>query len=200
MSKSVDFYYDYGSPTAYLAFTQIEAICARQGATLNYKPMVLGAVFKATGNSSPVTIPAKAKFMLADLARWARHWGVPLQFNPNFPINTVDLMKAACGVQMRQPERFADFNRAMFQALWVDALNLNLPAVRDEVLSKAGFDPVEIAALMADADVKAASRANTDEAIARGAFGAPTFIVGKQLFWGQDRLFMVEASLAAAPV
>lgn len=198
MHKSLDFFFDYGSPTAYLAWTQIEAICARQGARLNYKPFVLGAVFKATGNASPVTIPAKARFMMTDLGRWARHWGVPFQFNPYFPINTVELMKAAAGLQLRQPERLDAFNRVVFSALWVDAINLGVPALRDEVLRKAGFDPAVFSAMMVDPEVKAASRAITEEAIARGAFGAPTFFVGEQLFWGQDRLSMVEAALAAS--
>lgn len=195
--KSVDFYYDYGSPTAYLAWTQLARICAERGAQLNYKPFLLGAVFKATGNSSPVTIPAKAKFMFADLQRWAAHWGVPLQFNPNFPINSIELMRAATAVRMHQPQRLEDFNRALFTAMWVQAKNLSQPAVVAEVLLAAGLDPAAIAAQAASEEVKAALRTTAEEAIARGAFGAPTFIVGQELYWGQDRLFMVEKALAA---
>jgi len=195
-NKSVDFYYDYGSPTAYLAWTQLPRICAAQGAQLNYKPFLLGGVFKATGNQSPVIIPAKAKWMYQDLQRWARHWGVPFALNPHFPFNTLDLMRAAAGLQLREPQRFDDFNRAIYTAMWVEARNFKQPEVVAQVLANAGFDPAAIAALAADEEVKAALRANTEEAVARGVFGAPTFFVGKDLYWGQDRLFMVEQALA----
>ncbi|MDN5938123.1 MAG: 2-hydroxychromene-2-carboxylate isomerase [Salinisphaera sp.] len=198
MSKSVDFYYDYASPTAYLAWTQLARICNEKGATLNYKPFLLGGVFKATGNQSPVAIPAKAKYMFADLSRWATHWGVPLQFNPHFPINSMTLMRAAAGVQLRLLQRLEEFNRAVFHAMWVDAQDLSQPEVVAAVLDAAGFDAAAIAALAGEGEVKAALRATTEEAIAQGAFGAPTFIVDKELYWGQDRLFMVEQALAAA--
>jgi len=194
-SKSVDFYYDYGSPTAYLAWTQLPRICAAHGAQLVYKPFLLGGVFKATGNQSPVIIPAKAKWMFADLQRWSRHWGVPLTINPHFPFNTLELMRAAAGMQLRQPGRLDDFNRAIYTAIWVDAQNFKQPEVVAAALAKAGFDPAQIAALSADEEVKAALRANTEEAVARGVFGAPTMFVGGELFWGQDRLFMLEEAL-----
>lgn len=196
MTKSVDFYYDFGSPAAYLAWTQIARICAEQGATLVYKPFLLGAVFKATGNASPVTIPAKAKFMFADLNRWAKHWGVPLTINPFFPFNGLELMRAAAGMQLREPQRFEDFNRAIYTAMWVDAQDFSKPQVVAGVLQRAGFDPAAVMALAASDEAKATLRANTDEALARGAFGAPTFVVGQDLYWGQDRLFMVEQALA----
>lgn len=194
--KTVDFYYDFGSPTAYLAWTQIPRICAEKGARLAYKPFLLGAVFKATGNASPVTIPAKARFMFADLERWAKHWDVPLAINPFFPFNSLELMRAAAGIQLREPQRFDDFNRAIYTAMWVDAKDFGKPAVVAEVLARAGFEPSAVMALAADDQAKALLRANTDEALARGAFGAPTFVVGQDLYWGQDRLFMVEAALA----
>ncbi|WP_205527154.1 2-hydroxychromene-2-carboxylate isomerase [Solimonas sp. K1W22B-7] len=195
--KSVDFYYDFGSPTAYLAWTQLARICADKNAQLVYKPFLLGAVFKATGNQSPVMIPAKAKFMFADLKRWAQHWNVPLTLNPHFPFNTLDFMRAAAGVQLHMPERFEEFNRAIYEGMWVQAKDFSKPAVVAEALAAVGFDPAAVLALAADDAAKAALRANTDEALARGAFGAPTFVVDGELYWGQDRLFMVEAALAA---
>jgi 2-hydroxychromene-2-carboxylate isomerase len=191
----VDFYFDYGSPASYLAWTQLAGICARHGATLCYKPVVLGAIFKATGNASPATVPAKGKYVFQDLARWAARWRVPLQANPFFPINTINLMKAAYGIQTRQAERFEALNRAVFHALWVDALDLNAPAVAARILAEAGFDPVDIAALIDEPEVRAGIRRNTDEAVQRGVFGAPTFFVGKDMYWGQDRLFMVEEAI-----
>lgn len=196
-SKSVDFYYDYGSPTAYLAWTQLPRICAANGALLVYKPFLLGGVFKATGNQSPVIIPAKAKWMFADLQRWARHWDVPLTMNPHFPFNTLELMRAAAGMQLRQPERLEAFNRAIYTAIWVDAQNFKQPEIVAAALAKAGFDPAAIAALSSDEEVKARLRETTDEAVARGVFGAPSMFVGGELFWGQDRLFMLEEALRA---
>ena len=97
MSKSLEFFFDVGSPTTYLAWTQLPKIAAETGATIIWRPMLLGGVFKATGNQSPVNIPAKARYMLQDLARYARRYGVPMTFNPHFPINTLTLMRGAAG-------------------------------------------------------------------------------------------------------
>ena len=193
--SSVDFYFDYGSPASYLAWTQLPRICAQRSATLNYKPVVLGAIFKATGNASPAAVPSKGKYMFQDLKRWALKWNVPLEANPFFPINTINLMKAGYAIQALQPGRFEEFNRAIFDALWVQALDLNSAEISAQILSNAGFEPSAIAALIEDPKVRAGIRSNTEEAVARGAFGAPTFFVGDEMFWGQDRLFMVEEAI-----
>jgi 2-hydroxychromene-2-carboxylate isomerase len=195
MPATVDFYFDYGSPTAYLAWTQLGRICAKHGAALNLKPFVLGAVFKATGNAAPATVPAKGRYLFVDCSRWAAKWGVPIKMNPYFPINTVDLMKAGVGVQLRMPDRFDAFSRAIFTAIWVDARNLNDREVAVDVLKAADFDPAAIFELVGDAEVRAAVRANSEEAVARGAFGAPTFFVGEEMYFGQDRLEMVEEAI-----
>ena len=197
MSKTVEFFFDVGSPASYLAWTQLPALCSAAGATLAYRPMLLGAVFQATGNASPVTVPAKGRHMLLDLARCASRHGVPLKHNPHFPINTLTLMRAAAGVQLRQPERFEGLLRAVFTAMWVEERNLNDAAVAARVLAEAGFDAAQIVALAGDADVKAALRATTEEAVARGVFGAPTMFVGTEMFFGQDRLDFVRDALAA---
>ena len=197
MNKTVEFFFDVGSPATYLAWTQLPALCSAAGATLVYRPMLLGAVFQATGNASPVTVPAKGRHMLLDLARCASRHGVPLKHNPHFPINTLTLMRAAAGVQLRQPERFQDLLRAVFTAIWVEERNLNDAAVAAMVLAEAGFDAAQIVALAGDADVKAALRATTEEAVARGVFGAPTMFVGTEMFFGQDRLDFVREALAA---
>ena len=91
MSKTVEFFFDFGSPTSYLAWTQLPAIAAQAGSAIVWRPMLLGGVFKATGNASPVTVPAKGRWMFGDIARWAKRYGVPLAFNPHFPINTLTL-------------------------------------------------------------------------------------------------------------
>jgi 2-hydroxychromene-2-carboxylate isomerase len=195
MSKRVEFFFDVGSPTTYLAWTQLPALCAQAGAELVYRPMLLGAVFQATGNASPAAVPAKGRYMNDDMARFARRYGVPLAMNPHFPINTLTLMRGAAGAQLRAPERFEAYLRGAFKAMWIDGLNMNDPAVAAKALVAAGFDPAEVMAWANDADVKAALRATTEEAVARGVFGAPTMFVGSEMFFGQDRLEFVREAL-----
>jgi 2-hydroxychromene-2-carboxylate isomerase len=194
MSKTVEFFFDLGSPATYLAYTQLPKICERTGSQLIYMPMLLGGVFKATGNASPAVIPAKGRYMFQDLDRYAKRYGVPLKFNPHFPINTLMLMRAVTGMQLRHPEHFLAFIDCLFTALWVDGRSLDDPATVAAVLTQNGFDPNEVLALTADEEVKAALKDNTETAIQRGVFGAPSMFVGSQLFFGQDRLdFVVEA-------
>lgn len=194
MNNTVEFFFDVGSPASYLAWTQLPALCQRAGATLTYRPMLLGGVFQATGNVSPVTVPAKARYWAIDMDRFAQRYGVTLATNPHFPINTLLLMRAATGVQMRMPERSHEFLSAVFKAIWIDALNLNDASVTTTMLADAGFDPAHIVSLANDAEIKAALRVTTEEAVARGVFGAPTLFVGEEIFFGQDRLeFVAEA-------
>lgn len=195
MTKTVEFYFDLGSPTTYLAHTQLAKICADTQSELNYIPMLLGGVFKATGNASPAMIPAKGRYMFQDLDRFAKRYGVQLRFNPHFPINTLILMRAVTGMQMRQPQRFAEFVDCLFKALWVEGRNLNDAQTVAAVLTENGFDPQEIMALTNDELVKAALKENTEAAIKRGVFGAPSMFIGDQLFFGQDRLDFLEEAL-----
>ena len=195
MTKTVEFLFDVGSPTAYLAWTQLPQICAETGATLVSTPMLLGGVFHATGNASPAAVPAKGRYMTADLTRFAKRYGVPFAHNPNFPINTLLLMRGAVGVQLRLPERFDIYLKAVFSALWVEQKNLNDPAVLMAMLAAAGFEPAAMQALVAEPAVKDALRANTEGAVARGVFGAPTLFVGETMFFGQDRLDFVREAL-----
>jgi 2-hydroxychromene-2-carboxylate isomerase len=193
--KTVEFFFDFGSPTTYLAHTQLPRIAAETGAALVYRPMLLGGVFKATGNASPVSVPAKGRWMGGDIARWAKRWGVPFAFNPFFPINTLTLMRGAAGLQLRQPEGFTRYVDAVFHAMWVAPRNLGDPATLAAVLAEAGFEAEAFLALVADAEVKASLVANTEEAVARGVFGAPTCFVGEAMFFGQDRLDFVREAL-----
>lgn len=192
MSKSLEFFFDFGSPTTYLAWTQLPKIAAEAGATIIWRPMLLGGVFKATGNQSPVNIPAKGRYMLQDLARYARRYGVPMTFNPHFPINTLTLMRGAAGY-LDTPQ-FATYVTAIFNALWVEQKNLGKPEVLAEVLRAAGLDPAEFERLVNDDGVKERLKDITEEAIRRGVFGAPTFFIREEMHFGQDRLdFVAEA-------
>ena len=197
MTSQVEFFFDVGSPASYLAWTQLPKLCTDAGAELKLRPMLLGGVFQATGNASPVTVPAKGAYTFTDFDRFARRYGVPLKRNPHFPINTLALMRAVTGMQMREPARFLDFTRTVFESIWLHALNMNDPAVVAQVLQQAGYAPDAVLALSADPQVKAQLKAVTDEAVARGVFGAPTMFVGDQMFWGQDRLDWVREALAA---
>ena len=194
MSKTVEFYFDLGSPATYLAYTQLPKICAQTDTRLVYIPLLLGGVFKATGNASPATIPAKGRYLFQDLDRYAKRYGVPLKFNPHFPINTLMLMRAVTGMQLRHPERFAAFLDCLFKAIWVEGRSLDEPATVAAVLSENGFNPQEVLALTADEEIKSALKDNTEKAVQRGVFGAPSMFVDNQLYFGQDRLdFVLEA-------
>jgi 2-hydroxychromene-2-carboxylate isomerase len=195
MTKAVEFYFDVGSPAAYLAWTQLPKIVAQAGSEIEYRPFLLGAVFQATGNRSPTEIPAKGQYLQDDLQRFARRYGVPFRHNPFFPINTLTLMRGALGLQMREPDRMVPYVDAVFQALWVDGKNMNDALTVTQVLQQAGFDPEQLLALTSDPAVKDQLKVVTQEAVARGVFGAPTFFVGTQMFWGQDRLDFIKEAL-----
>lgn len=196
MSKRVEFLFDFGSPASYLAYTQLPRLCEEAGAELVYVPMLLGGVFQATGNASPATVPAKARHSYVDLQRFADRYGVPLAFAANFPINTLTLMRGAIGLQRREPQRFMDYVRAIFQAMWVEARDLSDPQVLGRTLAESGFEPQAMLALVGDQEVKDALKANTEAAVKRGVYGAPTMFVGEQMFFGQDRLDFVREALA----
>ncbi|WP_405041585.1 2-hydroxychromene-2-carboxylate isomerase [Polaromonas sp.] len=193
--QSFEFWFDYGSPAAYLAWTQLPRLEAETGATAVYQPMLLGGVFQATGNQSPMAIAAKGAYAFTDLARFARRYGVPLGNNPHFPINTLMLMRGAVALQMRDEARLPAYSKAVFEAIWVDAANLNDPATVGKTLAAAGFDPMALLALAGEQAVKDRLKELTRQAVARGVFGAPTFFVGDQMFWGQDRIDFVKEAL-----
>ena len=196
MERTVDFYFDFGSPAAYLAYTQLPKLLAETGATVVMKPLLLGGVFQSTGNRAPISVPLKGSYLFVDLARYAKRYGVPLVMNPFFPINTITLMRADVGLGLRGDSRLAAYRDAAFRAIWIDKQNLNDADTVATVLTAAGFDPAEIMAMVADPAVKDALKVATQAAVDRGIFGAPTFFVGDQMFWGQDRLDFVREALA----
>jgi 2-hydroxychromene-2-carboxylate isomerase len=196
MRKSVDFFFDVGSPSSYLAWTQLPRLCASHGADLVYRPMLLGGVYQATGNASPANIPVKGRYTQMDYERHARRYGVPFQGNPHFPVITLFLMRAVTGIQLRRPEQLQQLLGCVFKALWIDALNLNDAQLTARILTEGGFDPAEIERLTQDAEIKAALKATTQEAVERGVFGAPTLFVGDQMFFGQDRMDFVREALS----
>jgi len=193
--KTFEFWFDFGSTATYLAWTQLPALEAATGAKAIWKPMLLGAVFQAAGNQSPANIPAKGKYIFADFARFARRYGVTLNRNPYFPINTLLLMRIAIVMQIKGDARFLEYCKAVFNAIWVESLNMTDPVVAAEVIGRAGFDAQALIALASEQSTKDALKAATQAAVDRGIFGAPTFFVADQMFWGQDRMDFVKEAL-----
>ena len=198
MSKQVEFFFDFGSPAAYLAYTQLPKIAAKAGAEIIWRPFLLGGVFKATGNASPVNVPAKGKWMMGDLARYAKRYNTPFSVPPGFPINTLPLMRGAVGMQMRQPKLFPAYVDAVYQAMFAAPRDMRDPKVIAEVVRGIGMAPADFEAIIGDPEVKQRLIVVTEEAVTRGAFGAPTYFVGEQMFFGQDRLDFVREALASA--
>ena len=195
MPRTLEFLFDVGSPTTYLAHKRLPDLIARTGAEVVYVPVLLGGIFKATGNASPVMVPAKGAYMGADMARFARKFGVPLNMNPYFPINTITMMRMAGGVVGE--EAFPRLVDALFDAMWQGRRNMGDPEVLASVLSGAGLDPAALLAIADSPEAKDRLKANTEGAVARGAFGAPTFFVEDEMFFGQDRLDFIEEALTA---
>ena len=194
MSKQLEFFFDVGSPTTYLAWTQVPAIVERRNAQLDLRPFLLGGVFKATGNASPITIEPKGKYLFEDIERFVRRYDVPFRLNPYFPINTLALMRGAVAAKMDgELQRYLDI---VFPAIWEHGLNMGDPEVVGRTLSAGGLDSARFRARIQEDGVKQALIAATQEAVERGAFGAPTFFVGQEMFFGQDRLDFLDDALA----
>jgi 2-hydroxychromene-2-carboxylate isomerase len=193
MSRHVDFFFDLSSPYSYLAATQLPAIAARAGAEIAWKPFVLAAVFKATKNNPPIISPEKTRWTLVDLQRWATQYGVPFKLSRYWPINAIRAMRLI--VVADGHGRAEAATQAAFRAAWAEDRDLTADAELRAIAETAGV-PGDPLAAIEDPAIKDRLRAYGDDAIRRGAFGAPAFFVGDELFWGNDRLHHVEAALA----
>jgi 2-hydroxychromene-2-carboxylate isomerase len=193
MPGTVEFYFDYGSPNAYLAHVRLPAILRRTGARVEYRIMLLGGVFQATGNASPAANPLKWPNAKRDLQRFVGKYDVPFRRNPHFPVNTLKLMR---GAVVAEEEGFFDrYTDLMFRGMWREGLKLDEDEVFARALRQGGLDDRHILARIAEDGVKAKLKAHTEAAVKRGVFGAPTFFVGEEMFFGQDRLDFVEDAL-----
>lgn len=196
MAKTVEFLFDVVSPTAYLAWTALDALKVRTGAEIVMTPILLGGLLKASGNASPIESPAKSAYIMADCIRIAEKRGVPLNPNPHFPLNTMMVMRAIVGAA-----RAGDANpltAAAFKAMWVDQAKLDDPNALEQLAETIDVRVATLAGWIGDDSIKAELRHNTDDAARRGAFGAPTFFVGTEMFFGQDRMEWVEEAAAAS--
>ncbi len=189
---TIEFFWDAVSPYSYLASTRIDALAERTGATIAWRPFLLGGVFEATGNPgnrASFGNPAKLRFMMADLKLWARSYGVPLTQPQPFPTNSMLAGRAALAAPA---EKLVDFSRRVIRAYWGEGRDVSKPEEIVRVATDVGLDGAALIERTQDPAIKDQLRKNTEEAVQRGAFGAPTFFVGQQMFWGNDRLPLLE--------
>ncbi|OCK57597.1 2-hydroxychromene-2-carboxylate isomerase [Bradyrhizobium sp. LMTR 3] len=199
MSSNPQFLFDFGSPNAFLSHEAIPAIEKRTGVKFEYVPILLGGIFKATNNKSPAEtlagIKNKREFHALETERFVKRFGVkPYVWNPFFPVNTLNLMRAAVAAQLEGVfEKYVD---AAFHHMWVEPKKMDDPEVAAKALSSSGLDAAKLLARSQDADVKARLIENTQNAVDRGAFGSPTFFVGKEMFFGKEQLREVEEMIS----
>lgn len=191
--REIELFFDIGSSYSYLAATQMEGLSARTGVPVRWRPFLLGAVFKATGNDMPARLPAKAKWMLHDMTLWAHHYGVPFRMPSRFPLITLRTQRALTAAERLVGQHaIAPFALALFRAYWTEDQDITSDPVISAAARSAGLDADAIIAAIDAPETKDQLRATTDEAVRRGAFGAPAMFVGDALFWGNDRVPLLE--------
>jgi 2-hydroxychromene-2-carboxylate isomerase len=197
MAKVLEFFFDYASPYSYLASTRVEAVARRTGAELQWHPFLLGAVFKESGNTSPASNMCKARYMLKDLLDWTRHYDLPDFVLPEgFPSSS--LKAARLGLVADEQGRLVAFTHALYREVFVEGKDLSDLTILTGVLQRIGLGAEESLRRSESPEIKDRLRRNTDGALARGAFGAPTFFIGDDMYFGNDRLPFVETALKAA--
>ena len=189
-----DFLYDFGSPNAYLVHKLLPDLATRCRATVTWTPILLGGVFKATNNQSPMQafsgVAGKLAYQQVEIARFIERHDLPFQFNPHFPVMTIGVMRGAAYAQGKDWE--SDYINAVFDALWVQGAKMDDPDVIAQVLTDAGLPTADIMAATQKPEVKQALIDTTSAAVDRGVFGAPTMFVGDEMFFGKDSLTDLE--------
>ena len=198
---TVEFHFDFGSPNAYFSHKVIPGIEQRTGAKFTYVPVLLGGVFKLTNNQPPMLqfkdIRNKLDYQRLEIERFIKkHKLTAFKFNPHFPVNTVQIMRGAIAAEAEG--QLAKYVDAVFHHMWEEPLKMDDPAVIKTVLDRAGFDGAAILARIQDPDVKDRLLKNTEQSVARGTFGSPTFYVNGEIFFGKDSLRDVEEAIVAA--
>ncbi len=193
MGKKVEFFYDLSSPYSYLASTRIEGICEKLAAELDWKPFLVGGVYKETGNRAPLEVPSKKTYMIQDVKDWARHYAVELNFPDLFPVNSVKSMRGA--LVAKEKGRIGDYTKKLFELYWIQNEDISQDDVMRLALRELGMDHELFMRRINEQEIKDELRNETAEAVRRGAFGAPSIFVGDRMFWGNDRLFFLESYL-----
>lgn len=194
---SVDFYFDFGSPNAFLAHKVIPALEQRTGASFAYVPVLLGGIFKLNNNQPPMVqfkdVKNKREYLQLESQRFVSRHGLKFQKNPHFPVNTVQIMRGAIVAQL--DGIFPQYVDAMFHHMWEEPKKMDDLDVIRGVLQQAGLDAARILARIQDQEVKDALLKSTEACVARGTFGCPTFFVGDEIYFGKDRLRDVEEEI-----
>lgn len=196
MSAAIDFYFDFSSPFGYLASGKIDALGAKHGREVKWRPFLLGAVFKLNGSTAPVNVPIKADYYRHDFPRTARLFGMPYNPPAQFPVNSVHAARAFYWLDAKDPKRAKELAHALFRAYYVENIDISDTDRMIEACASAGLAADEVRAGIADAQVKERTRVEVDAAIARGVFGSPYIIVDGEPFWGSDRLDQVDRWLS----
>lgn len=188
MSK-IEFFFDVSSPYTYLSASRIDSVVEQAGYEVEWKPFLLGGVFKATGNDLPAALPPRAAFMFKDLNRLADHYGVEFNFPADtFPLNSLLAQRVLTALYGEDQAAMKRLAREFFSQYWVHGVDLSKPEAVAETADKVGLDGAELVERASDPTVKDALRELTDDAVARGAFGAPTFFHDGEIYFGNDRL------------
>jgi len=200
MPKPIEFLFDFSSPYSFLASEQIEPLAARHGRTVVFQPILLGAVFKASG-SAPLTeqYGPKAGYSVHDFERSARFAGVRYRHPSKFPIGAVTASRAVLWLRQHRPDQASPFVHAVFRAFFQDDRDISDASVVAEIAQSLGIDGPALIEGTQEAAIKDALRKAVEDAIASGVFGAPTIIVDGEMFWGNDRLPQIERWLASGP-
>lgn len=196
-AHEIEFFFDIGSSYSYLAATQMAGVAGRTGLPVRWRPFLLGGVFKATGNDMPARLPAKAKWMLHDMALWAKHYGIGFRVPSRFPLITLRTQRALCAAERSAPASVPAFALELFRAYWVDNEDVTTDPVIGARARAAGLEADAIIAAIDAPETKDLLRASTEEAVRRGSFGAPSLFVGDALFWGNDRIPLLETYVAS---
>jgi 2-hydroxychromene-2-carboxylate isomerase len=201
MTPNVEFHFDFGSPNAYFAHKVIPGIEQRTGAKFTYLPILLGGVFKLTSNQPPLVqfkdVKGKWAYQRLEIERFIRkHRLTAFKLNPHFPVNTVQIMRGALVAE--RDGRLMPYVEAVFRHMWEEPKKMDDPEVIRAALDTSGFDGAAILAGIQEQSIKDKLIRNTEGSVARGTFGAPTFFVGEEMFFGKDKLVDVEEEIVAA--
>jgi len=192
----VDFYFEFSSPYGYIASQLADEMERRIGRPLRWRPMLLGPVFKITGQAPLVEVPMKGEYSRKDFTRSARLHKLPFRQPEKFPIGTVAAVRAYYWTEERDPAKARALAKALYRAYFVDGKDIGSPATVVEVAKSAGIDPAALSAALEDPAVKDRAKREVDAAIAAGVFGSPFFVVDGEAFWGVDRMPMLEQWIA----
>lgn len=196
MADPIRFHFDLSSPYAYIASRKIDALAAKHGREVVWRPMLLGAAFKAMGATPISEVPLKGAYSMREFARSARFHGVPYRQPTPFPVSTVSAARAFLWLDARDPASAKRLASALFDAYFAEGVNISPAEVVAAIAARQGLDAAEVTAAMADPGIKEALKAEVDAALAAGVFGAPFFFVDGEPFWGVDRLDQIDRWLA----